>query len=407
MPRLQLTGGAYQARNVIASAQRCLNLYVETMPQAVGEPSPAALYPTAGLVRVAYLPQGPVRGLYRATNDTLYAVGGSTLYAISLAWLPVALGSITPGLTSPVSMSDNGNTLVLVDGTSNGWQVTLATNAFAPVSDPTGSFRGADRVDYLDTYLLFNVPGTPQFQTTQSLAVTFDSLYFANKESHSDLLVTLAVAKREIWLIGETTTEVWYNSGAADFPFESMPSVFVDHGTCAKYSVAATDNAIYLLAADRQGQGIVMQCAGYQSTRISNYALETELAGYPVISDAIGMTYQYNGHVFYHLTFPAADKTWLYDITTGQWSELAWLDAGGAEHRHRANCAASCYGRVVVGDWQSGAIYRLDPNVYTDDGQPIRRQRAFPHLVNDGKRLFYRQFIADMDAGTVAPAVAG
>ena len=58
------------------------------------------------------------------------------------------------------------------------------------------------------------------------------------------------------------------------------------------------------------------------------------------------------GHAFYVLVFPTADKTWVYDITTGHWHQWMWLDTNGDEHRHRANCYALVAGVPVVGDWQ-------------------------------------------------------
>ncbi len=296
-------------------------------------------------------------------------------------------------------MTDNGLTLVVVDGSSGGWTVTLADNSFAAISDPV--FRGATRVDYSDTYLLFNVPNTPQFQSSDSLTVTpFDPLWFANKEAVSDLLVTLVVAKRELWLLGQKTTEVWYNSGAPDFPWATQPNVLIPHGCAAKYSAAEADNAVLFLSRNRQGQGIVVEGQGYDVTRISTYAMEAEIATYERIDDAIGMAYQYNGHNFYHLTFPHENKTWLYDKTTKLWSELCWLDANGREHRHRANCCAAARGLIVMGDYQNGTLYALDPGVYTDVGLPIKRYRAYPHLLADGKRVSYRQCIVDMETGT-------
>ena len=57
---------------------------------------------------------------------------------------------------------------------------------------------------------------------------TWDSRWFANKQSHSDLLMRAIVVRRELWLIGTDTTEVWTNTGAPDFPFGEMAGVFVD-----------------------------------------------------------------------------------------------------------------------------------------------------------------------------------
>ncbi len=398
--RVPLTGGAYQARSVTASAQRQVNLYSEPMPQGQTEPTPAALYPTAGLRLLGTMPEAPIRGIRQCTNGAVYVVAGFGIYKVDASWSGSGIGTVTPGLHTPVSMADNGLGMVVVDGSPNGWGVVLANDAYARITDP--NFRGGDRVDYSDTYFLFNAPGTPQFYSSDSLAASFDPLWAASKAGYGDLLVTVVVAKRELWLIGQQTTEVWYNSGATDFPWQTQPNILIDHGCVAKYSAAEVDNAVFWLSANRQGQGIVIQGAGYEATRVSTYAMEAEFATYSRIDDAIGMAWQYNGHVFYCLTFPHADKTWCYDITTKLWTELVWLDANGTEHRHRANCAAAVRGLIVVGDWQSGKLYALDPAVYTDDSNPIMRLRAWPHLLADGKRVFYRQFLADIESGNAA-----
>lgn len=401
MPRLALTGGAYQARSVIASAQRSLNLVAEPVPQSTGEPTQWAHYPTPGLVTLGTLPQGNIRALKQTTTGAIYAVAGSGVYLVDpTAWTGTLLGSITAGKHTPVSMSDNGNTLVIVDGTAGGWTVDLASNAFAAISDT--AFYGADRVEFLDTFFIFNKPGTPQFYWSGSLATTFDPLDFINKEGFSDLLITLAVAKLEIWLLGQRTTEIYFNVGQQDtagLQFQRQPGVFVDHGCAAKYSVATYDDAIYWLSYDRAGQGIVMQGQNYQPKRISTYALEAEFTQFARIDDAIGMVYSLGGHAFYVLTFPTADTTIVYDITTGQWHEWKWIDTNGVEHRHRANCMYFINNMVMCGDWQNGNLYRVDPNAYTDAGQPIKRQRSFPHLVNEMDRVFYRQFVADIESG--------
>jgi len=402
--KLPLTGGAYQARSVIASAQRSLNLMGEPMPQGQSEPAPAAFYPTPGLRLLGTLPKGGVRGIKQATTGGIYVVGGNSVYLVDpTAWTGTELGTITAGRPYPVSMADNGNTLMIVDGTASGWTVDLASHAFGTISST--AFYGADRVDFLDTYFLFNKPNTPQFYSSDSLATTFDPLWFANKESFSDLLTTLIVARREIWLLGERTTEVWSNVGAPDFPFQEVPSVFVDHGCSAKYSAATYDDTVYWLSYDRAGNNVVLSGAGYQTKRISTYAIETTLTRYGRTDDAIGFVYSLGGHVCYVLTFPTADHTWVYDITTGQWHEWLWVDNDGVEHRHRANCAYAVNGMVVVGDWQNGNLYAVENTALTDNGQPIKRQRSYPHLVNEGDRVYYRQFIADLETGW-APAFA-
>ena len=402
-----LTGGAYQSRSVIASAQRSWCLYSEPMPAAQGEPGRMAHYPTPGSTLFAQVGSGPIRGIRQASNGYVYVVSGSGVYSIT----GILLGTITAGLTTPVSMADNGLDMVIVDGSANGWVVNLAANTMSVISDP--DFFGADAVRYLDTFFLFNKTGTPQFYWSGSLATTFDPLDFANKESASDLLVTIAVTRREIYLLGNQTTEVWYDAGATDIgagssQFAAVQGVFIDHGVAATYSVATYDNGVYWLSRNRQGQGIVLTSAGYRTDRISTYAIEEALRTYTRMDDAIGWCYQISGHTFYVLTFPAADHTWCYDVGTKEWHEWGWIDTNGDEHRHRANCFAAISlpgnNQLLVGDWQSGDIYALSNDVYTDaqdtNTGPIKRVRSFPHMVADGRRVFYREFVADMETGT-------
>lgn len=103
--------------------------------------------------------------------------------------------------------------------------------------------------------------------------------------------------------------------------------------------------------------------------------------------------------MFYVLSFPTADRTWVYDIANQLWHERTWNDSNGNEHRHRSNVFAFAYGSYVVGDWQNGNLYALDQNNFTDNGAPITRVRSSPHVLNELKRVIYRKVIVDMQTG--------
>jgi hypothetical protein len=398
--RVALTAGAYQARSLAAEAQRCINLYPEKNPDDA--PFPFSYYPTPGLSVVGSPPAGPGRGLYTATNGDLYAVVGSTLYYIDPTGAHTALGSLTNGLQTPVSMADNGLVLVVVDGSAQGWSVTLDGRAWnGEIADP--AFFGADRVDFVDTYFLFNLPGAAQFYVSPSNwepGVAFNPLWIAGKTGATDPLQGVVCQHLEPWLIGTLTSEVWVDSGAADFPFQRMAGVYLEHGAAAKYAIARQDLSLYWVSQDRQGRALVVEGVGYQAKRISNHALEARLAGYATVADAVGFTYQQHGHVFYVLSFPTADETWAYDAATGLWHQRAWLDPYGGLHRHRAASCAAAYGRTLCQDWETGVLYALDPTVFTDAGVPIQRVQSFPHLREDSRRVSYGAFTADMETGT-------
>lgn len=401
MARVALTSGAYSARSIIANAQRCVNLYPETNPNETQPPVPVTHYPTPGMVKVFQPTVAKVRGLYRATTGAFFVASGTNVYFINFDFSQTLCGIIKAG-NSQVAMMDNGIYMVLVDGTVDGYWLRLGSTVLTKIVD--AAFYGATYVQYLDGYFIFNRPNTNQFYLSPPYwdgQTPMDPLDIASKTGGPDNIIGIAVVHRDIWLVGQLTTEVWYNAGGADFPFERQPGVFMDHGMLLGYSLCIADESILWLGRDRQGQCIVFKSEQYAAVRISTHPIEEEFQTYAVTNDAIGFTYQQQGHTFYVLTFPTADKTWVYDMATGQWHERTWTDENGVEHRIRANCCAPGFNKMWVGDWENGKVYHLEPDVFTDDGDPIVRRRGFPHLVNDSKRVSYKSFIADMEVGNV------
>lgn len=242
------------------------------------------------------------------------------------------------------------------------------------------------------------------YSVDQTNNFAFDPTYVAAKTGYPDLLSTLIVVHREIWLMGAfETTEVWYDAGGSLFPFQIMPGVFIQHGCIAPASVTTHDLDVFWLGLDNAGQGTVFMGTGYEARKISTWAIAQMISGYiksaGKISDAIGFVYKQQDHVFYVLTFPTANATLVYDRSEDLWHERTWTDNNGNQNQVRYNCAAQAYGANVVADWQTGEVYTLDLGNYTDNGQPIVRYRTFPHILNDGKRQSYDWFEADMECG--------
>lgn len=405
MEPILLTGGAYKAESVIANNQECINLYMEMNPEKNKSPTPTTHYPRPGK-RVLSRPPvaGAARGLYRSTDDKLYAVINDTVYYIDPAFVFNPLGVITPG-TTPTSMADNGQTagndLVLVDGTPNGYAINMTTQAFAPIIDGTGTFVGSDVVKYLQTFFLFNAPGTQRWYISLSDSVSFNALDVAAKSSYADNLSTIGLRQREPWLVGTLSTEPWFLSGAADFPFEAVQSTFVAYGTVAKYSLAFADIHLFWLSRNNEGQRIIVKTKGYDVEAISTRALETELQGYEIVSDCVGGTYQIKGHTFVIFNFPTANRTWAYDLSTEQWHRLTWTDENGEQNRDRAMFYALAYDKIMALDWETGALYHIDPFYYMDDVGPVAFARGFPHVLSMMKQLTHWALTVYMECGTV------
>lgn len=396
MALFPFVGGSYTARSKTLDSQRCVNLYVEQSEAGPG-PSKAAiaLIGTPGLVLWSAIGTGPIRGMIRFTSSLALVVSGGTIYSVTTAGVATALGAISG--TGPVSMASNGTLVMVVTG-PQGFFVNPTAGTVAPITD--GDFTGADAVYFLDGYFVFNKPGTGQFQITQLYGADIDGLDFATAEGSPDNLVSLIVDHRELWLLGENSTEVWFNSGNVDFPFERNQGAFIEVGCAAKFSPAKLDNTVVWLTADDRGQGMVVRASGYQPQRISTHALEFALSTYSRIDDAVAYTYQQDGHAFYVLSFPTANKTWVYDAATGLWHERAWRNPADASlNRHRTWTQMAFANAVLVGDWESGNVYRFSLDAYTDNGDLIPRIRACSHIAADLKRQYFTAFQVDMEAG--------
>jgi hypothetical protein len=408
---LDFSQGAYETRNVSASAQRQINLYAENNPKDASHP--VTLYPTPGLQLVADYTgtiTGRCRGLHWASNLTLYAVFGMTFVRIETDWTYHLIGTLTGSVDDgyPVSMADNGTTIFIVDGRiDTGWTYGLLSGAFAQLIDP--AFYGSTRVDYIDTYFIFQHIDTQQFYISNSLDVTFNPLWFAGKVGYSDLLVSVAALHDAVWLFGEVTTEIWFNSGAADFPFQRMPQSILQFGCASTYSVVVAGNAVYWMSQDRHGRLMFLRGEGYAAKRVSNFAVEQAWSQYNLNAGAIiAMVYQVDGHEFIVIQFTNVGVTWVLDATTEFWHQrqtgsVAWLPGALAFWKSDGFGGVSLTNTVVAGDSAVAKLYTLERNVYTDNGVPITRLRSWPHVLDDQKRVSHHQFVTAMSGTSLSP----
>jgi hypothetical protein len=353
------------------NCQRCVNLFPEidrSSRHVVG------LYGTPGKTLRTTIGTGPIRGLY-AGESYLYAVSGTTLYYIDTNWIATSMGTLTSS-TGTVSFAENTTQLILADGGSL-YTATLPNSTLAVVSDADVP-SSPSRVDVLDGYAITDNVGTGKFYISSiNDATAWDALDFANAEGAPDDIVSVLADHREVWLFGVKTTEVWYNSGNSDFPFERIQGAFIEQGCAAKHSVAKADNSVFWLGSSDRGDSIVYKATGYQPKRISTHAIEYAISNYSTISDAIGWTYEEEGHTFYVLTFPTGNATWVYDVSTEMWHERSYMNqSDGSLGRDRANAHAFFNRNHVVGDYVSGKIYTLDLDVYTDNSEYIKRLRS-------------------------------
>lgn len=341
---------------------------------------------TAGAVVTGSI-AGTTLTVTAVTSGTLYVgqtIQGSTVTAQTII---TALGTGTGGAgTYTVNNSQTVTSRTLY---GLNWSVLPSTD---------GAFTSASAVDIVDNYFVYNRPDTQQFGASAALSPISPALSFSSKDGAPDDLVTLIVDHRELYLLGEVSSEVWIDAGTSPFPFQRIPGTSTQHGIAAKFSVARLGNSFAYLSRNIRGQAQIVQMNGYVPTRISTHAVENSLTN-QVVSDAVAWTYQLEGHEVYVISFPTINLTWCFDVASNMWHKWLYTNNLGQYERARGNCCAQFQGLVMVGDYANGKIYKLDPLNYTDDGQHVRRLRRAPHLVADFQREYFDELQIQFQPG--------
>ena len=333
------------------------------------------------------------------------AISGTTLTVSA-----VTSGTLAAGMTIQ-GAGITANTIITALGTGTGGVGTYTVNFSQTISSITmyglnwsvlpstdGAFTGGTNVDIVDNYFVYNRPDTQQFGASAVLSPISPTLSFSSKDGAPDDLVTLIVDHREIYLLGETSSEVWVDQGTSPFPFQRIPGTSTQHGIVSAFSVSRLGNSFAYLSKNNRGTAQIVQMNGYVPERISTHAVENSLSG-KTITDAVAWTYQIEGHEVYVISFPSIQLTWCYDIASKMWHKWLYTNNLGQYERCRGNCAAVFQGYVLVGDYSNGKIYHLDKNIYTDDGQNVRRLRRAPHLVADFQREYFDELQIQFQPG--------
>lgn len=393
--KVGLVGPSNSERSLPFDAQRTINLYPVINETQQGKEI-SALYGTPGKVLFTTCGSGPIRGNFSAANGRAFEVSGNALYEVTSAGVATLVGTLT-STTSICTLDENGLQLFISDG-ADLYVFTYATNTFVKVTDV--DFPGSGTATFIDGYTVVNKPSSGQFNISKLYdATTWAALDFATAESSPDNLVRVFNAVGQLWLFGDKSTEIWSNTGNSVFPFERIAGAKMEFGCAAAYSVASLDNSVFWIGRDKDGNANVYRTRGFSPQRISTYAIEFILGQISDLSVIRSYTYQENGHVFYVLTGSTMSTTLVYDVSTQQWHERAFLNGFGNFERDLAITHMFAFGKHLVGDRSSGNVYQQSLDFFDDNGSAIKRQRTFTHIHNEGEPIRFNQLAVEFEGG--------
>lgn len=372
MARKPISFQSYIARAKPGSASRLVNLYAEPLPK--GAKFPLSLNGTPGLRSFATAGTGPIRAALE-WKGAAYVVSGQGLYKIASDGTATQIGGLILPSAGNVFIDANQVQIgICVPPNfyfSDGLTLTQVVDADLP---EVSSFT------MVDNYGVLAQKDTGTFWLTELVDFSqVDGLDFASAEGFPDNLVRVFADHRTLWLFGTKSIELWYDSGNADLPFDRLAGGFIERGLAGPMAVCKGALNIYWLGDDKQ----IYMAQGIRPTRISTFAVEEALRGYPTVTDCIAFAYSQGGHDFMVFKFPGAGATWVYDASTKLWHERESQQYTA----FRWSCTVAAYEKVLAGDALTNELFEVDLDTYTEDGIAIVRIADTAPIYNNGHQL--------------------
>ena len=380
-----------------ATLEQLVNCYAEANPPDSESPSKVLSCP--GLRPWFAFGTGPIRGMALLVGKLL-VVSGQELYRVDPNGSGTLLGAILGA--GPVSMAADDSA-----GAGVG-QCFIASNVGSYVATLT-SLAVVDNVYYSsctaqDGWLVAIVAGTNRFVFAgPDDFTTIQPLNFSSEDAYNGLALAVVSCNGLLSIFGSQFATQYYNSGNAAQPFAKTQGGVNQLGCGATLSTAIIQSQsgqmsiAYLAARTGPSQwggastGYSVQTLG--GGRISTDGIESWISQRANPSSCRSWSYRQSGHE--HLVMNFSDGSICYDFTTGLWHDRVSF----GQPRYRADCYASAYGLDLVGDYQTGWLYSLDPTYYLDNDQQLTRQIVPPKLCGEGNRLTCSDLRLNFQAG--------
>jgi hypothetical protein len=377
-------GPSNPSQSLQADCERLVNMYVERVESPFA-PAGAALYPTPGFETLVTTADNDARGGFSVAGRCFAVIGTGfyELFYTNGVWSSTKRGTVATN-SNPATISYNGAVggQLFVTSGDNGYCYNMTSHAFDLVL--TGNATMAGFIN--NRFVVFGSGnGRNRFSALNDGTSFGASDYFVRSQA-PDPQQSMLINGSEIWLIGEQTGEVWYDSGATPNPYAPIPGAAFRYGTAAPFSASVAGDYVVWLSQTREGVGSIVAARGYTPQPISNFAVDTAIGSYARedgVSDAEVMVYTEDGHTFANFSFPTARRTWAVDLSMDMlWGERGKYDfANGQYNVWSPRFYMYAFNMHLVGLRGTGAIAKMDRTLGSEaDGSLVRRLRIPPPL---------------------------
>ncbi len=411
--RIPFIGQTYNTRSSNFDASRSINFYVE-ISQEENSKSPIALVGTPGTSRFLSSFYSPIRALY-VFDNVLYVVASNVITAYDKNGNFIKTVGKIETYIGRVSIKDNGlssyglggNQLMIADG-EYGYIYDVVAGTFETITSP-GMLPKPTNIVYIDGYFVA-INNTMKTSCSNLYdGKTWNPLASTPISSANDVIKGVIAWQQQVWFIKQWSSEVWFDSGTPTtegFPFSRVSGAVLDYGTEAPWSIAKGGDTILFLGYqkinDKNEFVGVIAFSGYTGVVVSNMAINYRISKSTDLTQCFAYCYAEEGHVFYVLTNPVDNWTFVYDLTTQLWHERStYLGREYEVTRHIGNCYCYFDNKHLIGGYNDTNIYEMSSKYYTDNGLPIISERTTSVVWDKGDNdsITVSRIIVDAETG--------
>ena len=403
--KIKLFGEGIYAKSPIITRQRRLNCYIEIRKDEDRSSVMAIGTPGMKFAFNASTPNNlPARGMLGSLT-ALYEVAGNQVLQLTGSGGLIASASLG-SFNGYVGMALNPTQLMLVDG-SNGYVFTPGGGI---VTVGGGFPNGARTVTNCNGFFAAELPGTNEFYVSNfGDGTTWSGLAVASAVQTPDGIVAVDTLGGLLIVFSTAHLEFWQNLGLIPMPFQYIQNSAQNYGLAAVGSRVHVGNSLLFLA--NSGGGLLQNSAGaFQIVKIDGYQAKpvstgdvdnilASMAATSTVTDCTAYSYQVDEHRLAQFNFPSANRSLLYDDTTGFWGEVQSGVTANYAARHIGNMSARAFNKTFIADYSNGNVYTPDPGTYTDNGSTIVREIVSRCAMEQYNRFRIGQVYVDMETG--------
>jgi len=418
MSEIPFVGGSYDSDIPEISIQRTINMFPEIVSNNEAT-SKYVLRQRPGVGLWESIPSddvkninGGCRGMTTASaNGKVYGVWGGFVYEIDYDKSIKKIATIANS-TAPVSIVDCDKYLGIADG----HEMYLIDYSDYTIKSPTLPFSKPTHIAYMfkRIYAICDddtIDGTASnsskvywsYLIGDSEFWTWNALNHLTAETKADANKNICVMNGKLWVFGTLSYQIMSPTATG---VSNLSGGGGDIGLGSEWSLVTIGQHLYLVGSGAEGANTFYTNNGYNLQRISNPAIERDLAKASEVDDVFSTGYMADGHSFVLFGMVKGDKTLVYDITTRQFFEWSTRDRYQDNHHkfNISNIIRSPWGTLLCGDFTSPNILVLDPDKcddwsVNDSHLPRLCERISPTYRNLSKIVYYASFELDMEHG--------